>query len=183
MPIKRISSATTYTSTRLAGLQASSKERRDRTVQQLQEALDKLHGEADMLVSERKPITLAAIARAGGPIWQTIKRNPEARQLWEDHKPQPPHSKLKKTKDPVLSYSRADLLAHYRAEHDRVANLTTRLTAEIEARTSVETRYHNALAQLLARDARIAALEAELAKYEQFLSNARTGRTKQEHEC
>ena len=137
-----------------------------------------------MLVSERKPITLAAIARAGGPIWQTIKRNPEARQLWEDHKPQPPHSKLKKTKDPVLSYSRADLLAHYRADHDRVANLTDSPDSRNRGPVPVvETRYHNALAQLLAKDARIAALEAELAKYEQFLSNARTGRTKQEHEC
>lgn len=154
----------TYAPRRVSGLRASSEQKRQDTVDRLKAAIR-------VLQSRQAPVTLAAIVREGGPAWTTIKRNEEAREEWEKHKPKP---KTKaKVSDPLLSSSRADLIKAVREERARLVSLQARLNAEAQAHAVTTSRYQNALAALLPRDEKIAQLEADLARYRQHLGNLR----------
>ena len=171
MPARRKPSPATYTPARLAGLSAHSEERSRKTVERLQNAIDKI---------KPTPVTLAAIERAGGPAWSTIKRNPKALALWAACKPSTPHRSNAKAQDPMLSCSRSELLAKCRQASSQIHELTAHLRAECEARATAESRYRTVLAAQLDKDKRIAELEADLARYEPYLSSIRARSSRQD---
>jgi hypothetical protein len=154
----------TYRPERVGGLRASSAARKEETVRRLEVAINALLGRKD-------PITLAAIEREGGPAYSTIRRNDRALELWEKFKPKP--KRIAKKADPVLSYSRAELIAHLRRERDNVATLRQQLHAEVEAHALTTSHYQNLLADQLNKEERIAGLEAKVARYDQHLAGLR----------
>jgi hypothetical protein len=161
-----------YQLQRLTGLRASAEQKKQGTVQRLQAAIA-------TLLSQGQPITLAGVVREGGPAWSTIKRNEEALAVWKKHKPE--RATTARTRDPVLSYSRAELIARLRQERDRRADLEGQLEREARAHALTKTHYERALTEHLMKDERIAQLEAKLARYDQHLSGLRDSLNHAEH--
>jgi DNA-binding transcriptional MerR regulator len=114
-----------------------------------------------------------------GPAHSTIRRNDEALELWEMHKPKPKAGARKS--DPTLSYSRAELIAHLRCETGSIADLKERLQAEIQAHAAASAHNQNVLGDQLVKEEQIAELEAKLAKYDQYLAGLRDSLKDAEH--
>jgi hypothetical protein len=158
MGTKRRAPAGIYDETRLAGLQGHALARRAETVRRLQEAIDQLTEAGEV-------VTVAAIERASGLRYTTIKRNDEARRLWERHSPyHQAKRKTPKARDPLPTMSRSELLAAVRAARDAQKELERMVRMAYEERDDLRTRYNNLLQDHLPIQRRIAELEAETAE-------------------
>src|SRR5579864_4535455 len=121
--------AGSYNATRLVGLQRHAAARRAETVQRLQKAIDEL-------TALTEPITMEAIERISGLRYSTIKRNDEARRLWEQHSPYHQAKRTDRTpRDPLLSMSRADLIAVIRTAREQREEMMHALQVAKDART------------------------------------------------
>jgi hypothetical protein len=175
MPRKTSRQLATYPPERLAGLRAASQEKKQATKDRLQTAIDAL-----LSCKPPKAVTLANVAREGGPTWSTIKDNEKALELWEKHKPK--RSGTARPRDPLLSYSRAELIAELRQQRTQAAGLREQLQVEQRTHAVTRSQYEAVLATELSKDEEIAQLQAKLARYDQHLSGLRDSLNRQEHE-
>ncbi len=162
-----------YTEQRLQGL-------RRHTAQQRKTTLERLRAAIEALKARGEPITVHTIRAESHLDYQSYARNPEALKLFREHstflaaKRKETRKKRKKTgeevassKDPFLNYKRPQLAA--------------RLRQEIQRREEIEGQYHQLLEERMQADLKMMQLEAELARYQQFLGHLRAQVQQEEH--
>jgi hypothetical protein len=158
------------TDQQLVGLREHAQAQKQNTVNRLQAAIASL-------TAQRKPISAKTIREECGLEYASIRRNPEALLLYQQHSTFL-KQKRKRTKasqpdtpaprDPLLAYKKADLAA--------------RLRSEQEAQKEWEAQYATILQDYAQKDIKIAELEAELARYRQHLEGLRLTIQRQEHQ-
>lgn len=164
----------TYDEARLAGLQRHAAAKKEDTVRRLQEAIDRLEGAG--------PLTVEAIERESGLRYTSIKRNKEALDLWKRHSAyHQARRKGPKPRDPLLSMSRADLIAAVRRAHEKQGALEEALHMANGTQDDLDRRYRNLLQDHTRTERRIAELEAEQARYQAYLAYIRSPLREQEH--
>lgn len=156
-----------YDEQRLAGLRAHAARQRQATLERLQTAIATLrdHGQ---------PITVHTIREASGLDYKSIVRNPEALALFQANstflvakrkaakrKRTAEHEQVRiQPRDPALNYTRPQLVARLRQEQQR--------------RLEAEDQYRQLLVERTQVDLKVMQLEAELGKYQGFLSRLRS---------
>lgn len=159
-----------YSQERLAGLHTHTLAQKQATIERLSRAID-------ALTAKKQPISMKTIREACGLEYNSIKRNPEALLLYQQHstflKQQRRQAKVSQLdiptpRDPLLAYKKADLVA-------RVRNAEERLKAQ-------EQQYATLLQDYVQKDVKIAELEAELARHRQYLEGLRLTMQRQEHQ-
>lgn len=163
-----------YPEHRLAGL-------RRHAAQQQQATLSRLRAAIEALKARGEPITVHTIRAESHLDYKSYARNPEALKLFQEHstylsaKRKAAGKRRKKAagaedppKDPLLNYKRPQLAA--------------RLRQEIQRREEVEGQYRQLLEDRLQADLKVLQLEAELARYQQFLGHMRTQAQQAEHD-
>ncbi len=167
----------TSSEAQLRGLKASTTARRQATVERLRTAIDALN-------AKKQAITVQSIYDECGLHYAAIHRNQEALTLFRANST---HLNTKKKRarrkgntndeaapsprDPLLNYSKAQLVARLRAAQQQLQDLERQLA------TLAET--------CLQRDAQMAALEAKLAElepYRTFVEQVRQRVRQEEHE-
>jgi hypothetical protein len=154
-----------YPEQRLAGL-------RRHAAQQQQATLSRLRAAIEALQSRGEPITVHTIRAESHLDYKSYARNPEALKLFQEHstylaaKRKEARKERKKeageetpAKDPLLNDKRPQLVA--------------RLRLEIQRREEIEGQYCQLLEDRLQADLKVMQLEAELARYRQFLGQMR----------
>jgi hypothetical protein len=159
-----------YADQQLAGLREYTQTQKQQTVQRLDAAIASLS-------AQHKPISARTIYKACGLEYASIRRNPEALLLYQQHstflKQQRKRTKVSQPdvpspRDPLLASKKTDLVARVRQ--------TEKL---LEARE----QQHEALLQnYVQKDIKIAELEAELARHRQYLEGLRLTIQRQEHQ-
>jgi hypothetical protein len=162
--------AVPYPEQQLAGL-------REHTQAQKQHTVDRLAAAIASLTEQHKPISARTIYEACGLEYASIRRNPEALLLYQQHstflkrkrkRAKTPHLDIPSPRDPLLSYKKADLVARVR---------------KAEALLKTWENQHNTLLQdYVQKDIKIAELEAELARHRQYLEGLRLSIQRQEHQ-
>ena len=159
-----------YPEQQLAGL-------REHTQAQKQRTVDRLAAAIASLTEQHKPISARTIYEACGLEYASIRRNPEALLLYQQHstflkrkrkRARTPHLDTPSPRDPLLSYKKADLVARLRKEQTRQAER--------------ETQYATLLQDYVQRDIKIAELEAEMARYREYFEKLRMTIQQQEHQ-
>ncbi len=174
MSAKRRAPAGTYDEARLAGLQRHVAAKKEDTVRRLREAIERLEGAG--------PLTVEAIERESGLRYTSIKRNKEALDLWRRHSAyHQARRKGHKLRDPLLTMSRADLIAAVRRAHEKQSELEEALRTTADRRDELDRRYRNLLQDRLRTERRVAELEAEQARYQAHLAYIRSSLQEQEH--
>ncbi len=160
----------TYSEQQLAGLHAHAQTQKQSTVNRLRTAITALQ-------AQHKPISARTIYEACGLEYASIRRNPEALQLYQQHSTflQAKRKRLKAPKpdtpiphDPLLAYTKPQLAAQVREERRR--------------RQEVEAQHTPLLEELVQKDVKIAELEAKLASYESYLGRLRQHMQQQEQQ-
>jgi hypothetical protein len=163
-----------YTEHRLQGLRRHAAEQRQATLERLRVAIEALK-------TRGEPITVHTIRAESHLDYKSYARNPEALALFQEHstflaakrkqgrrrrrdelEEQGPASK-----DPLLNYKRPQLVA--------------RLRLEMRRREEIEGQYRQLLEEHMQSDLKVMQLEAELATYQQFLSQVRAQVRQEEH--
>ena len=139
--------------------------------------MERLRTAITTLEIQHKPISARIIYEECGLTYATLRRNPEALLLYQQHstflkqkrkrakKPQPD---VAVSRDPLLSYKKADLVARVR---------------KAEELLKVREKQHATLLQdYVQKDVKIAELEAELARHRQYLEGLRLTMQRQEHQ-
>ncbi len=164
-----------YTEQRLAGLRRYVAERRQATVERLRAAIEALGARGE-------PITVHTIRAESHLDYKSYARNPEALKLFQEHstflaaKRKQARRKRRKgageeispPKDPLLNYKRPQLAA--------------RLRQEMQRREEIEVQYCQLLEERMQADLKVMQLEAELARYQQFLRQLRAQAQQEEHD-
>ncbi|SRR6266516_109434 len=159
-----------YTEQQLAGL-------REHAHAQKQQTLSRLEAAIASLATQHKPISAKTIREECGLEYASIRRNPEALLLYQQHstflKQQRKRAKASqpdapKPRDPLLAYKKTDLVA-------RVRRTEQLLNAREQQHTTL-------LRDYVQKDVKIAELEAELAKHRQYLEGLRLSMQRQEHQ-
>ncbi len=169
---KRVSQPRTepYTEQQLVGL-------REHTQAQKQNTLNRLSAAIASLTAQHKPISARTIREECGLEYASIRRNPEALLLYQQHstflkqkrkRTKAPHPDTPLPREPPLAYKKTDLVARVRKGEDL---LKTR-----------EKQYDKLLQDFVQKDVKIAELEAELAQYRQYLEGLRLTIQRQEHQ-
>jgi hypothetical protein len=158
-----------YSEHQLAGLRTHAAAQKQNTVDRLRSAITSLE-------AQKKSISAKTIYEECGLEYASIRRNPEALHLYQQHstflkqkrkhvKTSPPDTPS--PRDPLLAYKKVDL----------VARLLKEQTREIE----LETQYSILLQDYVQKDIKIAELEAELARHREYLEGLRLSLQRQEH--
>jgi hypothetical protein len=168
------SSPFNYTEQRLAGLRRHAAEQQHATLERLRAAIEALDKRGE-------PITVHTIRAESHLDYKSYARNPEALKLFQEHstflaaKRKEARKRHRKdmgeenfSKDPLLNYKRPQLVA--------------RLRQEIQRGEEIEAQHRQLLEDRMQADLKIMQLEAELARYEQFLGHMRTQAQQAEHE-
>jgi len=159
-----------YSEQQLAGLRAHAQAQKQSTVDRLRTAITALE-------AQHQPISARTIHEECGLEYASIRRNPEALLLYQQHSTfLKRERKRAKTacpetvspRDPLLAYKKPDLVARLRQEQTR--------------RTQLEMQYANMLQDYVQRDVKIAELEAELARYREYFEGLRMTVQQQEHQ-
>lgn len=163
-----------YSEQRLAGL-------RRHAAEQQQATFSRLSATIEALKARGEPITVHTIRAESGLDYKSYARNPEALKLFREHstylsaKRKEARKGSKKearaeapAKDPLLNYKRPQLVA--------------RLRLEIQRREEIEGQYRQLLEDRLQADLNVMLLEAELARYRQFLGPMRAQAQQAEHD-
>lgn len=168
-------SPSAYTEQRLEGLRRHAAERRQATLERLRVAIDALKARGE-------PITVHTIRAESQLDYKSYARNPEALKLFQEHstflaaKRKEARKKRSKesgegvspSKDPLLNYKRPQLAA--------------RLRQEMQRREETEVQYRQLLEERMQGDLKMMQLEAELARYQQFLGHWRTQVQQEDHD-
>lgn len=155
-----------YDEQRLAGLRAYAARQRQTT-------LERLHAAITALKDKGEPITVHTIRETSGLDYKSIARNPEALALFRHHstflatkrketkkKRKPGRAEeIPQPKDPLLNYKRPQLAA--------------RLRQEMQRREEIEIHYRQLLEERVQSDLKMVQLEADLARYHDFLGHLR----------
>lgn len=159
-----------YTQQQLAGLSAHTQAQKQSTVERLRTAIT-------TLTAQHKPISARTIYEECGLAYAALRRNPEALLLYQQHstflKQQRKQTKALQPnapglRDPLLAYKKTDLVARVRKTEEL---LKTR-----------EQQHATLLQEYVQKDVKIAELEAELARYHQYLEGLRLTIQRQEHQ-
>jgi hypothetical protein len=149
---------------------------REHTQAQKQRTVDRLAAAIASLTEQHKPISARTIYETCGLEYASIRRNPQALILYQQHstflkrkrkRAKTLHLDTPSPRDPLLSYKKADLVARLRKEQTHRAEL--------------ETQYAALLQDYVQRDVKIAELEAELARYREYFEKLRMTIQQQEH--
>ena len=164
-----------YTEHRLEGLRRHAAELRQATLERLRVAIEALKARGE-------PITVHTIRAESHLDYKSYARNPEALKLFQDHstflaaKRKEARRKRRRgseeegspVKDSLLNYKRPQLAA--------------RLRQEMQRREQIEVQYRQLLEDRLQADLKVMQLEAELARYQQFLGHMRAQAQQAEHD-
>ena len=150
---------------------------REHALIQKQNTLSRLEAAIASLTAQHKPISARTIYEECGLEYASIRRNPEALLLYQQHStflkqqrkrtkalhPDTPHPR-----DPLLVYKKTDLVARVRKAEEL-----------LKAR---EQQHATLLQNYVQKDIKIAELEAELARHRQYLEGLRLTIQRQEHQ-
>jgi len=159
----------TYSEQQLAGLRAHAQAQKQSTVERLKTTIASLQ-------AQNKPISARTIYEECGLEYASIRRNPEALLLYQQHstflKRERKRTRIAcpdtiAPRDPLLAYKKPDLVARLRQEQAR--------------RTELETQYATMLADYVQKDVKIAELEAGLTRYREYFQGLRLQIQQQEH--
>jgi len=159
----------TYSEQQLAGLRAHAQAQKQGTVERLMVAITSLQ-------ARNQPISARTIYEECGLEYASIRRNPEALLLYQQHstflKRERKRTRTRcpdsvSPRDPLLAYKKPDLVARLRQEQTRCVEL--------------ETQHVTILADYVQKDVKIAELEAELARYREYFEGLRLQVQQQEH--
>lgn len=158
-----------YPEQQLAGL-------REHTQAQKQSTVDRLEVAIGSLTAQHKLISARTIREECGLEYASIRRNPEALHLYQQHSTflKRERKRTRTTcpdtvspRDSLLAYKKPDLVARLRQAQARCAEL--------------ETQHASILADYVQKDVKIAELEAELARYREYFEGLRLTVQQQEH--
>jgi len=158
-----------YSAQQLAGLHAHAQAQKQSTVERLRAAIISLQ-------VRHQPISAKTIREECGLEYASIRRNPEALLLYQQHSTFLKRERKRtrtacpdtvSPRDPLLAYKKPDLVSRFRQEQTRRAEL--------------ETQYAAMLQDYVGRDVKIAELEAELARYREYFEGLRLQVQQQEH--
>lgn len=169
---KRIAQPRTapYAEQQLAGLREHTQAQKQNTVRRLEVAIASL-------TAQHKPISARTIREECGLEYASIRRNPEALLLYQQHssflkqkrkRAKAPQPDTPPPRDPLLAYKKTDLVARVRKAEDL-----------LKAR---EQQHATLLQDYVQKDIKIAELEAELARHRQYLEGLRLTMQHQEHQ-
>ena len=147
------------------------------TSAQKQATVDRLTAAITSLQAQDQPISIKTIRRECGLEYNSIKRNPEALLLYQQHstflkqkckraKASPPDTPS--PRDPLLAYKKMDMVARVRKAEEL-----------LKAR---EQQHATLLQDYIQKDIKIAELEAELARHREYLEGLRLTLQRQEHQ-
>ena len=158
-----------HTEQQLVGLRTHTREQKQATVDRLRAAILALE-------SSGQPISVRTIQEKCGLEYASIRRNPEALLLYQQHSTFL-KQKRKRTKassldtptsrDPLLAYKKADLVARVRKGEELLK--------------AQEKQHATLLQDYIQKDIKITELEAELARYRRYLEGLRLTIQQQEH--
>lgn len=149
---------------------------RDHAQTQKQHTFSRLEAAIASLTAQHKPISARTIREECGLEYASIRRNPEALLLYQQHstflkqkrkRAKAPHPDAPMPRDPLLAYKKADLVARVRKTEEL---LKTR-----------EEQHATLLQDYVQKDVKIAELEAEVARHRQYLEGLRLTIQRQEH--
>jgi hypothetical protein len=153
----------------LAGLRAHAQTQKQNTVDRLRSAIASLQ-------AQNKPISARTIYEECSLSYASIRRNPEALLLYQQHSTFLKRER-KRTRttcpdtitpcDPLLAYKKTHLAVMLREERTR--------------RQEAEKQQVHLLEEYVQKDVKIAQLEAELAQYRSYLERLRIQVQQQEH--
>jgi hypothetical protein len=158
-----------YSEQQLAGLRSHAEAQKQITVDRLRIAITSLQ-------EQHKPISARTIYEECGLEYTSLRRNPEALLLYQQHSTFL-KNKRKRTRtacpdavslrDPLLAYKKTKLVAILREERAQ--------------RQETEKQQGQLLQEYVQKDVKIAQLEAELAQYHGYLERLRNSIQQQEH--
>jgi hypothetical protein len=169
---------------RYRGLLAYSQERKQKTVERLRAALQRL-------ADEGRPVSASAVYQVSGLSFTTIRRNDEAYNLFCTHsdnyqKRAKAGSGSSRPQEDMLdsfkAYSRQRLIRRLDSEIQRVQELNTRLETEVKRREAVEADNLRLVEHKITDDMAIAKLRAQLARYESAFQSIRYGQGQAEQD-
>jgi hypothetical protein len=143
---------------------------------QKQSTVERLKSAIASLQAQHQPISARTIYEECGLTYASLRRNPEALLLYQQHSTFLKRERKRtrtacpdtvSPRDPLLAYKKPDLVARLRQEQARCAEL--------------ETQYAAMLQDYVQRDVKIAELEAELARYREYFEGLRLQVQQQEH--
>lgn len=164
-----------YTEQRLAGL-------RRHAAQQRQTTLERLRTAIEALKAKDEPITVHTIRAESHLDYKSYARNPEALKLFQEHstflaaKRKEARRKRRRGSEEEGSPLKDSLLNYKRPQ------LAARLRQEMQRREQIEMQYRQLLEDRLQADLKVMQLEAELARYQQFLGQMRVQAQQAEHD-
>jgi hypothetical protein len=168
---KRVSRRRTepYTQQQLAGLRSHAQAQKQSTVDRLRAAITAFE-------TQHEPISARTIYEECGLAYASIRRNPEALLLYQQHSTFLKRERKRtrtvcpdtpSPRDPLLAYKKTKLVAMLREERTR--------------RQETEQQQAQLLQEYVQKDVKIAQLEAELAQYRGYLERLRIQVQQQEH--
>lgn len=158
-----------YSEQQLAGLRAHAQVQKQSTVDRLRTAITSLQ-------AQHQPISARTIYEECGLSYASIRRNPEALILYQQHSTFLKRERKRtrtncpdtlSPRDPLLAYKKPDLVARLRQTQAHCAEL--------------ETQHAAILDNYVQKDVKIAELEAELARYREYFEGLRLQIQQQEH--
>jgi hypothetical protein len=144
---------------------------------QKQSTIDRLRSAIAALEAQHRPISSRTIREECGLEYASIRRNPEALLLYQQHstflKRERKHTRTAcpdtiSPRDPLLAYKKTDLVIRVRKAEEL---LKTR-----------EQQHDTLLQDYVQKDIKIAELESELARHRQYLEGLRLTMQRQEHQ-
>lgn len=163
-----------YTEQRLAGLRRHAAEQQHATLERLRAAIEALNERGE-------PITVHTIRAESHLDYKSYAHNPEALKLFREHSTflaaKRKESRKRRKKDAGAEDSPKDPLLNYKRPQ-----LASRLRQEIQRREEIEVQYRQLLEDRMQADLKAMQLEAELARYQQFLGHMRAQAQQAEHD-
>ncbi len=162
--MSNLSPPSNYTEQRLAGLRRHAAEQRQATLSRLRAAIEALKARGE-------PITVHTIRAESHLDYKAYARNPEALKLFQQHSTflaaqrKQARRKRKKRSGEESSLPKDSLLNYKRPQ------LASRLRQEMHRREEIEVQYRQLLEERMQGDLKVMQLEAELARYQQFLGH------------
>jgi hypothetical protein len=158
-----------YSEEQLAGLRSHAQVQKQSTVDRLRTAITALE-------AQRQPISVSTIREECGLEYASIRRNPEALLLYQQHSTFLKRER-KRTRTSCLDTPspRDSLLAYKKTQ------LVVMLREERTRRQETEKQEAQLLEDYVQKDVKIAQLEAELAQYQGYLERLRIQVQQQEH--
>ncbi|SRR6266849_6235663 len=157
------------TEQQLVGLRTHTETQKQATVARLRTAILSLE-------TSGQPISARTIQEKCGLEYASIRRNPEALALYQQHSTFLQARRKRKKQANLSTPPRDPLLAYTKLQ------LVTRLREEQAQRARQEAQHTHLLEEFTRRDVKIAALEAELGRYRSHLAGLRFTIQQQEHQ-